>query len=367
MVCPPGTTLPPTPLTIKALNKVRTRDPALLTSEANIIDLLDSELIGYCRSFQVLAALDQQGGGLQPSPESETLVAGALRERMAQEFERLFRLLGLLYPARDIHNAYVGLTSERPQLRANSMEVLEHLLAPDLYRRLAAGVDPDITPEERLGFARRLCRTGVSSRIEALRILLHSEDGWLRTCAIHAIGQSRLTELSDDLRRVPHNSDRVLGETWEWATVRLATVEGAKGAKMLTVLEKVDLLRKAAMFRCISTAGLARVAAIANEVTFAPSQSVYQEDTPADSMFFLLDGEVELARSERRLQMAGTGQVLGALGLLGGGTYTESALALQATHALHIERQDFFDAMAEDFSVTRGVLKALASMATGAS
>jgi len=350
---------------IKALNKVRTRDPALLPSGVNIADLLDSELIGYYRSFQILAALDQQEGRLQPSPESETLLASALRERMAQEFERLFRLLGLLYPARDIHNAYVGLTSERPQLRANSLEVLEHLLAPDLYRRLAAGVDPDSTPAERLEFARRVCRTGVGSRIEALRILLHSEDGWLRTCAIHAIGQGRLAELSDELRRVPHDSDTILGETWEWATVRLATVEAAKGAKMLTVLEKVDLLRKAAMFRCIPTAGLARVAAIANEVTFAPNQRVYQEDTAADSMFFLLDGEVELARSESKLQMAGKGQVLGALGLLAGGTHSESALALQPTNALQIERQDFFDALAEDFDITRGLLKALAGMAAG--
>jgi CRP-like cAMP-binding protein len=78
-----------------------------------------------------------------------------------------------------------------------------------------------------------------------------------------------------------------------------------------------------------------------------------------------LEGEVELARSERRLQMAGKGQVLGALGLLAGGTHSESALALQPTNALQIERQDFFDALAEDFDVTRGLLKALAGMAAG--
>jgi AAA family ATP:ADP antiporter len=350
---------------IKALNKVRTRDPALLPSRANITDLLDSELIGYYRSFQILAALDQQGGGLQPSPESEPLVASALRERMAQEFERLFRLLGLLYPARDIHNAYVGLTSERPQLRANSLEVLEHLLAPDLYRRLAAGVDPDSTTAERLDFARRLCRTGVNSRIEALRILLHSEDGWLRTCAIHAIGQGRLAELSDDLLGVPHGTDPVLSEMWEWATARLAAVETVKGARMLSTLEKVDLLRKAAMLRDVPTPGLSRVAAISNEVTFVPNQMLYEDNSPADSMFFMLEGEVELARSDRRTRIDGQGQLLGGLAILAGGTYGELAIATQPTRTLRIDRQDLLDTMAEDFSVTRGVLKALASMAAG--
>jgi ATP:ADP antiporter, AAA family len=352
---------------IKALNKVSTRDPALLPSRANITDLLDSELIGYYRSFQILAVLDRQDGGLQPSPESEPLVASALRERMAQEFERLFRLLGLLYLARDIHNAYVGLTSERPQLRANSLEVLEHLLAPDLYRRLVAGVDPDSTPAERLAFARRLCRTGVNSRIEALRILLHSEDGWLRACAIHAIGQGRLAELSEDLLHVPHDTDPVLSETWEWATARLAAVETVKGARMLSILEKVEFLRKAVMLRDVPTPGLARVAAISNEVTFAPNQMLYEENSPADSMFLMLEGEVELARSDRRTRIDGQGQLLGGLAILAGGTHADLAIATQPTRVLQIDRQDLLDTLAEDFSVARGVLKALASMAAGAS
>jgi AAA family ATP:ADP antiporter len=352
---------------IKALNKLRSRDPALLPSGIEIADMLDSELMGYYRSFQILAALDQQAGVFRPSPGGETLVASAVRERMAVEFERLFRLLGLLYPARDIHNAYAGLTSERPQLQANALEVLEQLLAPDLYRRLAAGVDPESTLAERLAFAQRLCRTGVSSRNEALRILLHSDDGWLRACAVHAVGQARLADLSEDVHRVPHASDPVLDETWTWTSARLAGVETGKGASMLTVLEKVDLLRKTSMFGGIPTPGLARVAAIANEATFVLNQMLYQEDTAADSMFLLLEGEVELVRGTHKIQMDGRGQVLGALALFAGKTYAESAVATRATRALQIDRQDFFDAMTEDFDVTRGVLKALASMAAEAS
>jgi len=352
---------------IKALNKLRCLDPALLPTGIEIADILDSELIGYYRSFQILAALDQQAGVSRPSPESETLVASAVRERMAREFERLFRLLGLLYPAHDIHNAYAGLMSERPQLQANALEVLEQLLAPDLYRRLVAGIDPESTPAERLAFAQRLCRTGVSSRNEALRILLHSEDGWLRTCAVHVVGQARLEELSEDVCRMLHDSDPVLDETWKWARTRLATVETAKGASMLTVLEKADLLRKTSMFGDIPTPGLARVAAIANEATFVLNQMLYQEGTSADSMFLLLEGEVELVRGTRKAQIDGQGQVVGALALLAGKTYVESAVATRATRVLQIDRQDFFDAMAEDFNVTRGMLKALAAMAAGTS
>ena len=134
---------------------------------------------------------------------------------------------------------------------------------------------------------------------------------------------------------------------------------------MLTVLEKADLLRKTSMFGDIPTPGLARVAAIANEATFVLNQMLYQEGTSADSMFLLLEGEVELVRVTRKAQIDGQGQVVGALALLAGKTYVESAVATRATRVLQIDRQDFFDAMAEDFNVTRGMLKALAAMAAG--
>lgn len=136
---------------------------------------------------------------------------------------------------------------------------------------------------------------------------------------------------------------------------------------MLTVLEKVDLLRKSAMFCDVPTPGLARVAAIASAITFAPNQTLYVEDTVADSMFFLLEGEVELVHSGGKIGTDRRGQVLGALALLSDETYTESAQATQPTQVLRIDRQEFFDTMAEDFDVTRGVLKALASVAAGGS
>ncbi len=351
---------------IKGLNRLRTQDPALMPAPRSIADLLDSELVGYYRSFQILAVLDPQDGKLRPLPEGQTLLAVAVRERMLQEFERIFRLLGLLYPARDVHNAYLGLTSERPHNQANALEVLEQLLAPDLYRRLVAGVDPDSTSAERLAFARRLCRTQVDSQNEALRILLHSEDGWLRTCASHAIGEARLVELGDDLRQMQRGGDRLIDEEWQWATARLGAAGAAKGGEVLSILEKVDLLRKGAIFERAPTPSLVRVAAIGSEVSYSTGHILYQEDSPADLMFFLLEGEVDLLQAGNKIQRQGPDQVIGALALLTEGTHTESAVATRPVRALQIGREDLFDAMAEDFGLTRGILKALAAIATGA-
>ncbi|MBZ5497350.1 MAG: HEAT repeat domain-containing protein [Acidobacteriia bacterium] len=210
---------------LKALNQLRDRDPELIPGDVDYADMVNAELIGYYRSFQILAALETSGGkagSAEPHQGGERLLRRAFREHMDHELERIFRMLALLYSPRDVHNAFAGLTSGRPQLRANALEMLEHLLQPDLYRRLASVLDPEIDSQQRLAFARRFCGTEVTSRNEALRILLHSEDCWLRACALYAVGRLRLSELSPDLDKVPCDRDPLLSETRTWALARLA-------------------------------------------------------------------------------------------------------------------------------------------------
>jgi AAA family ATP:ADP antiporter len=209
---------------LKALNKLRSRDPGLVPPRSEVEDMLDAELLGYYRSFQILAAIDPNAGAAIPGPSlrgGESLLTRALRERMAYELERIFRLLALLYPPRDVHNAFLGLTMGTSQRQANALEVLEHLLQPDLYRRLVKGLDAEIPLREKVNFASRLCGSSVDSRNEALRILLHSEDGWMSACALYAVGEERLTELKDEVSQVAHAADPLLEETWQWATARL--------------------------------------------------------------------------------------------------------------------------------------------------
>lgn len=207
---------------LKALNKVRRSSPELLPASPQFANLLDAEIVGFLRSFQILAALDPEAGTSGGSPGREALLTRALRERMDHELERLFRLLGLLYPPRDVYNAYFGLTSGRPRLQANSLEMLEHLLEPDLYKRLSRALDPEISLQERLDFARRLCRVSVNSKLEALRILLKSEDPWMRACALYTVGQGPVLELLAEVRGLPHEADPLITQTRVWTEARLA-------------------------------------------------------------------------------------------------------------------------------------------------
>jgi len=206
---------------LKALNRLRVQNPSLLPPSVDIADMLEAELMGYYRSFQIWATLDEHAGARKRSAGGESLVARVLRERMDQELERIFRLLALLYPPRDMYNAFLGLTSDLPRVQANALEVLEHMLRPELYRMLASALDPDVSLKEKIQFAERLCYTTVESKAEALRILLNSEDRWLRICALHAVGRFCLKELGEEVRRLKGASDPLVEETWNWVVARL--------------------------------------------------------------------------------------------------------------------------------------------------
>lgn len=134
---------------------------------------------------------------------------------------------------------------------------------------------------------------------------------------------------------------------------------------MLTLLEKVSLLQKGSAFQAIRTESLARIAAVAYEKSFDTRQTVVREADNPDTMYFLLEGEVAEMRNGQETRKAGPFEVVGLMAVLAGDPYSTSAVAVQAVQALRIDQQDFYDVMAEDFEVTRGILKALVGMATG--
>jgi CRP/FNR family cyclic AMP-dependent transcriptional regulator len=130
-------------------------------------------------------------------------------------------------------------------------------------------------------------------------------------------------------------------------------------SQMLTLLEKVNVLQKVPMFQTVRTESLGRVAAIAQEVSFEPNQLLFREDDASDAMFVLLEGEVALLRNGQPTEKMSPHHVVGALGLLAGDAQSESAMATQPTRALQIDQQEFYDAMAEDFNITRAIMQAL--------
>jgi AAA family ATP:ADP antiporter len=156
---------------IASLNKLKVRHPHLSIDRTAIDLLLAAEIAGHYRSYQLLLPL-----------EDET-VSAALRHSMEQELERIFRLMALVFPAPALHDAYVGIRSGNPLVRANALEYLENVLPPELRGVLLPLIDSQVSEEERARLAERVIGAPLESPDRIVAALLASDDPWLRSRA----------------------------------------------------------------------------------------------------------------------------------------------------------------------------------------
>lgn len=199
---------------VVALNKHTRAFPHLPIDAQAVEMVLTAEVMGHYRSYQLL-------GSLTGAFDDRAPVVGALRRSMEEEVERIFRLLGLLWPNRDIHSAYVGVWSERASVRANAIEFLDNVLKPELRHLVIPLFDPQVSLAERVAHANRLLGTAVESQSQAIETLFSSGDAWLRSCGAYAAGVLELQNLRIGLERLARDPDALVRETAATALSRL--------------------------------------------------------------------------------------------------------------------------------------------------
>jgi hypothetical protein len=144
-----------------------------------------------------------------------------LTESIHQELERIFRLLGLLYPHLDLHAAYLGLQSKSVAVHDNALEFLDNVLKSQLRDMLVPLLDGKITVGERARLANRHVHAKIENREHAVAALVNSDDPWLKSCGAYAIGTFGLKSLEFELDRCLNDSDPLLRETARAAKLRL--------------------------------------------------------------------------------------------------------------------------------------------------
>lgn len=202
---------------IAALNKLRQAHGPVAMDTQILESVLAAEIMGHYRSYQILGTMGDTMG-----PDDS--VGRALRDTLAQEVERIFRLLGLLYPHHDLHSAYFGIQSSDPVIHDNALEFLDNVLKPQLRNMLVPLLDSAVSVAERVTLANQYVGKQVQSREEAVAELIASDDPWLKSCGAYAIGTLGLTSLAHELDRCLTHSDPLLREAARQAKMRLAGV-----------------------------------------------------------------------------------------------------------------------------------------------
>jgi AAA family ATP:ADP antiporter len=205
---------------IRALNQLRVLHPGVPIDRLSIETMLGAEIMGHYRSYQVL-------GRLSGAFEGSEAVVAAQEQSIQQERERIFRLMGLLWPEFDLQSVWVALQSGSGAVRANALELLEAELHPDLRNLVLPLFDGQVPTAERIRKADELVGSEISHSEEAVRTWLASEDAWLKSCGVYAVGVLGLESLAAEIATYAASPDPLLRETVRAAQARLAARRAA--------------------------------------------------------------------------------------------------------------------------------------------
>jgi AAA family ATP:ADP antiporter len=188
---------------LRALGRLRFDNPDLELDESVLRNALDDALRNI---FQLLDWKLNLAEGARRQPERATpvqgLIVSLLDHKVALAMERLFRLVGLLFPGEDVRTLYRGWRNPSRTTRDSSREILQHLLQPPLREPVQALVD-DIDDAEKLARAGPFhAPVGVDYET-LLENLLATGGVGMRCLVVYHVGETRMHSLRQTLEKLP--------------------------------------------------------------------------------------------------------------------------------------------------------------------
>jgi len=114
-------------------------------------------------------------------------------------------------------------------------------------------------------------------------------------------------------------------------------------AVLLRADTKVELIRGLPLFELCSKRDLRRIAALADERTLPADTELIREGAPGDEFYVVVEGEIEVRRSGRRIGRLGAGSFVGEIALLSRSPRTASVVATTPLRVLAISGRDFVE------------------------
>jgi AAA family ATP:ADP antiporter len=200
---------------VKALNKLRNGYPDLKIKD----DAIDAAFVEETKIYYEILQISSMQKSTGQS-DADALLSRALDERLTLNLERIFRLLGLSYPAKDIYNAYLGIVSPFKDRHASAVEFLDNVVGKNVKKYLFPIIDR-ISERAAVERGQELFGLEVKTRDEALLKLIAGPDSWLRTCAIFCVTETASDEVKRSAKNALRDPDPMVVETTELVLPRL--------------------------------------------------------------------------------------------------------------------------------------------------
>jgi AAA family ATP:ADP antiporter len=304
--------------TLKALSKLRARNPDLPFDRTQVLTALRGEIEAATRYATLRRTLDDQTADSAVVP----LLQRALAEAWAERREGAFRLLGLLFPPNGMRDCHHALANANGRARANALEWLEQTVGHELFQQLGP-------------LLRERTTTISTVELAANLAAVHSDnDAWIARLAQRVAAELNLAGLT--------SSPTPIAET------------------TMDPIEKVFLLQQVDLLSGARSAHLTLLASIAY-LQDVPADHVFvRKDEPTSALHIVVRGAVELKSADHEALVARDGKAFGTWALIDRAPSMVTARALETTRVLRIERDDFDDLLGENPELALGLLQGLA-------
>ena len=243
--------------------------------------------------------------------DNDLLLGHALVEKCQRAVDRIYRLLGLVYPRKDIWSARWAIEHGDSRARASAFEYLENLLSATLRKFLMPILD-ELPLDEKVRRANVLLRTRPRDEEDTLLHLINDDDEIISACAISLVEKRKQWNLVPDLEHVlAHRrvEDWFVFEAASWALAVHRLPEDRRRSlwqEPLPAVELVARLRATDVFRRVSVEELFRIVAAARQVRHEAGQPIFRAGAVPDSLQVLLDGTVAVESGDGGADKAGT-------------------------------------------------------------
>ncbi|MFT3698162.1 MAG: cyclic nucleotide-binding domain-containing protein [Kofleriaceae bacterium] len=289
-------------------------------------DLAAAEELAHVESYARADGTREPPPFLRADPDAVAkLVTASLRERQELHRTHVLALLAALEPRVAVIEA--NLRETVAARRANAIEVLDAALPRDLRARVIPLVD-DAPRYAKLAAARSVYDIPELDRAGWVEELTRG-DSWIAVCVAYYA----------KAHGIPVGDDR---------------------ADMMTIVERVLLLKGVELFAAVPSDELARIARIADERRIEAGATVLRENDPGDSLYFVVEGSAIVTKDGRRIAELGERGVFGELALLDPGPRSATVQAATDLVLLEIKRDAFVEILAARPEVPLGVIRMLA-------
>jgi ATP:ADP antiporter, AAA family len=340
---------------IAAMERIHRIRPDLSFTRHRIELLIQEESARYtqhCHSYRILFE-----SRIYPR---ESLVARAASEKMKRSMDRIYRLLSLLYPWKEIAAARHTIEHGDPRTRANTIEYLDNILAGGIRKTLIPLL------EDSLPGARQPLFNGNKSEVEAaVRRLINDEDPVVASAAIYFVWEQRLSNFSGELERVLATrdaQDRHVHETASWVLQEFRMPAPKQPLAWIEALPSVDLanqMRTLPLFDSVTIDEIFRICDTARRVRFEPGHLLCQETLVPETVQFLLNGSVTITQQDGETRQIEAPAVLAFQEVLEERPLTESVRTTNRGVCLTLTREEIQTLMADNSDLVPGLFQML--------